>query len=262
MNLRAAGSPRRRRARSLRPFLIFAALALVPLAIVLLKLFGDRPLPELPIQHFYIVSAASLLAAAVAAILAVTTVQIGLYRVLLICLGFTSMGAIFAVHGLLTPGVIVSDRLEVSAYRVVGMSAYFSVAVPAIFFAASFTPGTAWLERRIPFWPAGWLVVVTFVAVAAYGAVAFLKTNLLSTSPLSRPPYSIALVIGTIGLLFFSAFRQGRLYRTTGLASQADLIFALVLLADAAALQPQWAKRIREAEREAGRHERDRVPIR
>lgn len=201
----------------------------------MLKLFDDRPLPEFPVQHFYIVSAASLLAATVAAILAVTTIQIGLYRVLLICLGFTSMGGIFAVHGLLTPGVIVPDRLEESAYRVVGMSAYFSVAVPAIFFAASFAPGTSWLERRIPFWPAGWLVVVTFVAVAAYGAIALLKTNLLSASVLSSPPYSTVLVIGTIGLLFFSAFRQGGLYRTTGLSSQADLIFAFVLLADAAA---------------------------
>ena len=25
-------------------------------------------------------------------------------------------------------------------------------------------PGMAWLESRLPFWPAGWLVVVTFVA--------------------------------------------------------------------------------------------------
>lgn len=234
MNLTAADSTRLRRAGSLRPILIFASLAFVPATIVLLKVFDDRPLPELPLQHFYIVSAASLLAAVVAAILAVTTVQIGLYRVLLICLGFTCMGGIFAVHGLLTPGVVVPDRLEASAYRAVGMSAYFSLAVPALFFAASFAPGTSWLERRIPFWPAGWLVVVTFVAVAAYGAIALLKTNLLSGSFLSSPPYSTALEIGSIALLLFSAFRQARLYRTTGLASQADLIFAFVLLADAA----------------------------
>jgi hypothetical protein len=207
----------------------------IPLTIAALKLFADQPLPEWSIQHFYIVSAASLLAAAVAAILAVTTAQIGLYRVLLICLGFTSMGAIFAVHGLLTPGVIVPERLEDSAYRVIGMSAFFSLAVPALFFAASFTPGMAWLEKRLPFWPAGWLVVVTFVAVAVYGGVALLKTNLLSTSALSGPPYSTVLVMGTIALLFFAAFRQAALYRTAGLAGQADLILAFVLLADAAA---------------------------
>jgi hypothetical protein len=107
--------------------------------------------------------------------------------------------------------------------------------VPALFFAASFTPGMAWLEKRLPFWPAGWLVVVTFIAVAVYGGIALLNTNLLSTSALSSPPYSTVLVIGSIALLFFAAFRQAALYRTAGLTGQADLIFAFVLLGDAAA---------------------------
>jgi hypothetical protein len=224
-----------RHARRVRPLLIVVGLALVPVTIVLLKLFVDRPLPEWSTQHFYIVSAASLLAALVAAILAFTTAQIGLYRVLLICLGFSSMGGIFAIHGLLTPGVIVPDRLEDSAYRVVGMSAFFSLAVPALFFAASFSPGMAWLEKRLPFWPAGWIIVLTLVVVAAYGAIAFLNLNLLSASSLASPPYSTVLVISAIALLFFAAFRQAALYRTAGLTSQADLTFAFVLLADAAA---------------------------
>lgn len=233
--LSPAGNWTRLRRGEIRPLLTVGALTLVPVAIVLVKVFAAGPLPEWSLQHFYIVSAASLIAAAVAGILAFTAAQIGLYRVLLICLGFTSMGGIFAVHGLLTPGVIVPESLEVSAYRVVGMSAFFSLAVPAVFFAASFTPGIAWLERRLPFWPAGWIVVVTAVAVAAYGAVALWNTNLLSTSWLASPPYSTVLVVGAIALLFFAAFRQAALYRTAGLASQADLTFAFVLLADAAA---------------------------
>jgi hypothetical protein len=145
------------------------------------------------------------------------------------------MGGIFAILVLLTPGVIVPDRLEDSAYRVVGMSAFFSLAVPALFFAASFSPGMAWLEKRLPFWPAGWIIVLTLVVVAAYGAIAFLNLNLLSASSLASPPYSTVLVIGAIALLFFAAFRQAALYRTAGLTSQADLTFAFVLLADAAA---------------------------
>jgi hypothetical protein len=241
VKLTPADWSRPRPADNLRPILLTTALVLVPAAIVLLKMFGDSPLAELPVQHFYIVSAASLLAAAVAAILAVTTTQIGLYRVLLICLGFTSMGGIFAVHGLVTPGVIVSDRFEDYAYRVVGMSAYFSLAVPAMFFAASFSPAAAWLERRLPFWPAGWFVVLTMVALAAYGAIALLKTKFLSASALSSPPLSTVLVIASIGLLFFSAFRQARLYRTTQLPSQADLLFAFVMLADAAAAMALFA---------------------
>lgn len=212
-----------------------STLVLVPATIFLLKALNPAALPEWPVQHFYIVSAASLLAAAVAAILAVTTVQIGLYRVLLLCLGFTSMGGIFAVHGLLTPGVVIPEHLEDIAYRVIGMSAYFSIAVPAVFFAASFAPGLPWLEERLPFWPAGWLVLLTVVALVTYGAVAFIKTTFLSMSFLANPPFSYVLVFGTIALLAFSAFQQGRMYLTTGLTSQADLIFAFVLLAYAAA---------------------------
>jgi len=219
----------------IRPLLIGAALTVIPLTIVVLRLLASQPLPEWSTQHFYIVSAASLLAMITAAILAVTTAQIGLYRVLLVCLGFTSMGAIFAVHGLLTPGIIIPDRLEDAAYRAVGISAFFSLAVPAVFFAASFLPGMAWLESRLPFWPAGWLVVVTFVAVAIYGGIAILDMNVLSTITLSSPPYSTSFVVGTIALLLFAAARQAALYRTAGLSSQADLTIAFVLLANAAA---------------------------
>lgn len=208
---------------------------MIPACIALVKLFADRPLPEWSTQHFYIVSAASLLAMLVAAILAVTTAQIGLYRVLLMCLGFISMGGIFAVHGLLTPGVIVPDSLEDSAYRAVGVSAFLSLAVPALFFALSFAPGMAALEKRLPFWPAGWLIVVTFVLVAGYGAISLLNVNLVAASSLAQPPYSTVLILGTIALLFFAAFRQAARYRTAGLTSQADLIFAFIVLADAAA---------------------------
>ena len=218
-----------------RLLLIAGALTVIPLAIVALKLFADQPLPEWSSQHFYIVSAASLLAMVVAAILAVTTAQIGLYRVLLVCLGFTSMGGIFAVHGLLTPGIIIPDRLEDAAYRAVGISAFFSLAVPALFFAASFLPGMAWLESKLPFWPAGWLVVVTLVAVAIYGAIAVLDMNLLSASSLSSPPYSTVFEVGSIALLLFAAARQAALFRTAGLPSQADLTLAFLLLADAVA---------------------------
>lgn len=218
-----------------------ATVAIVLLVILLLKLVNPTPLPESSVQHFYIVSGASLLAAAVAAILALTTVQIGLYRVLLLCLGFASMGGIFAVHGLLTPGVVVPDRLEVSAYRVVGISAYFSLAVPAVFFAVGFAPGMAWLERRLPFWPAGWLVALTAVALVAYAAIAFLGTGFLSATVLADASFKTAATIATIALLLFAALQQARLYQTTGLAGQADLIFAFVLLAEASVAMAAFA---------------------
>src|SRR5205823_10954472 len=59
---------------------------------------------RVPLQHFYIVTAVSLLAFGLAVLLAIAAMQIAQYRVLFLCLGFMGMGGFFAVHGLLTPG--------------------------------------------------------------------------------------------------------------------------------------------------------------
>ncbi len=224
----------RRRPADLSPFLLLTAVLLVPASFIPLAVAHGGPLIVIPYQHFYIVSGISLLAALVAGILAVTTIQIGLYRVLFICLGFMSMGAIFSLHGLTTPGILVPNLFSKFAGSAVAASAYLSLAVPAVFFAASYAPGMAWLERRLPFWPAGWLVLFVILALVAYGAIA-IKTWVLAELPLSVPPFSTALAIATIGLFFVAALRQARTYRITRLATQANLIVSYVLLADAAA---------------------------
>jgi hypothetical protein len=187
-----------------------------------------------PYEHFYIVSAVSIVAATVAAALAVATIQVGLYRVLLLCLGFMSLCAIFAVHGLTTPGILVPDLFKEYPGSAAAASAYLSLAVPALFFAASYMPGLARLERRLPFWPAGWLVLFVVIGLLAYAAIAVYRTWLIAQLPLSRPN-STALAILSIALFFFAAMRQARSYRRARLASQAFLIAAFVLLADAAA---------------------------
>jgi hypothetical protein len=113
----------------------------IPVSFVPLVATSGGGLLVIPYQHFYIVSAASILASLVAAVLAIATVQIGLYRVLLLCLGFMSMGAIFAVHGLTTPGILVPNLFKFFVGSAVATSAYLSLAVPAVFFAASYLPG-------------------------------------------------------------------------------------------------------------------------
>jgi HD-GYP domain-containing protein (c-di-GMP phosphodiesterase class II) len=216
---------------------------LVPASFVPLAIAAGGSLIVIPYQHFYVVSAVSLLAALVAGVLAVTTIQIGLYRVLFLCLGFMSMSAIFAVHGFSTPGILVPRLLVKSAGSAVAISAYLSLAVPGIFFAASYAPGMAKLERRLPFWPAGWLVVFVTAILVAYGFIA-IKTWMLVHLPLSQPPYSTALTIGSILLFFAAAIRQAKTYRVTRLESQATLILAFVLLAEAAAAMvvfPVWS---------------------
>ncbi len=216
---------------------------LVPATFVPLAAAGGGGLLVVPYQHFYIVSAVSLVAATLAAALALATVQIGLYRVLFLCLGFTSLGAIFAVHGLTTPGILVPNLFTEYSGSAVAISAYLSLAIPGLFFAASYMPGLARLERRLPFWPAGWLVVFVIIGLAVYAGVAIYRTGLIAALPLSDRPYSTALAILSIGLFFFAALRQARIYRRSRLGTQAFLLAAFVLLADAAAamvLFPVW----------------------
>jgi hypothetical protein len=171
----------------------------------------------------------------VAAALALATVQIGLYRVLFLCLGFMSLCAIFAVHGLTTPGILVPNLFREYSGSAVAISAYLSLAIPAIFFAASYVPGLARLESRLPFWPAGWLVLFVIIGIAAYAGIAIYRTWLIAALPLSQPPFSTGLAIFSIALFFFAALRQARSYRRARLVSQAFLLAAFVLLADAAA---------------------------
>ncbi len=208
---------------------------LVPASFLPLAAAGGGGLLAVPYQHFYIVSAISLLAAVIAAALALATVQIGLYRVLFLCLGFMSMGAIFAVHGLTTPGILVPNLFKIYPGSAVVTSAYLSLAVPAVFFAATYVPGLARFERRLPFWPAGWLVLFVAIGLGSYAAIAIYNTTYIARLPLSQPPYSTALAIGSVGLFFFAAVRQARSYRKARLASQACLLAAFILLADAAA---------------------------
>jgi len=162
---------------------------------------GSDPSIDVPREHFIIVTTVSLMAFALAALLAVASVQIAQYRVLFLCLGFMAMGGIFAVHGIETPGILMSGEY-VAAVK--GVSAYLSLFVPALFFAASYTPLTAAFERRLPYSPAGWLIVLVGAALAIYGVLAVASTELIAELPFGVKPYSTAMAGASIALLLFS----------------------------------------------------------
>jgi HD-GYP domain-containing protein (c-di-GMP phosphodiesterase class II) len=96
-------------------------------------------------------------------------------------------------------------------------------------------PGLARLERRFPFWPAGWLVLFVVIGLAVYAGVSIYRAGLIAELPLSLPPYTTVLAILSIGLFFFAAMRQARTYRRARLASQGFMLAAFLLLANAAA---------------------------
>ena len=209
---------------SLLPVLLFAWWRTVPATDLVVRV---------PFQHFLIVSTVSLLAFAMAVLLAIAALQIAQYRALFLCLGFMAMGGIFAVHGLSTPGILGAGEAGEYAGRIVGVSAFLSLFVPALFFAASYTPITGTFERRLPFSPAGWVIAVVAAAIATYASIAFLSGAWIAALPFGTAPYSYAMAAATIALLLFSLVQQSRSYRLSHLPLQGMLALAFLLLIEA-----------------------------
>jgi hypothetical protein len=229
-----AGIPSRHWTGSVSPAAALGSL-LFPAGIFAWLLAHPAADPSLvvPRQHFLMVTAVSLLAFGLAALLAIAAVQIAQYRVLFLCLGFMAMGGIFAVHGIDTPGILQGGQASKYARAVVGVSAYLSLFVPALFFAASYTPLTAAFERRLPFSPAGWLIVLLATALGIYGVLAVASTEVIADLPFGVRPYSTLMGLTTLALLLFSAWRQAAAYLVARLPLQGVLVLSFLLLAEA-----------------------------
>ena len=186
-----------------------------------------------PYYHFTIVTVVALLAFGLALMLALAALQIAQYRVLFMALGFMAMGGVFAVHGISTPGFLKSGPAAHYAGAVVGISAYLSLFVPACFFAASYTGLTTTFERRLPFSPAGWLVVVMATALGLYLALALADTKLLAQLPFGTKPYSYVMATVTCALLVFAAVRQAGAFFVSRIPMQAILVLTFILLIEA-----------------------------
>ena len=194
---------------------------------------SSDPSFTVPYQHFAIVTTVSVLAFVLALMLAAAALQIAQYRILFLALGFMSMGGIFAVHGISTPGILTTGEAAKYAGAVVGISAYLSLFVPALFFAASYSGVTATFERRLPFSPAGWLIVVLATALVLYLAMALAGTELLAELPFGSKPYSYLMATVTCALLIFACVRQAGAFFTSRIPMQAVLAFVFLLLVEA-----------------------------
>ncbi len=200
---------------------------------------------QLPVQHFFVVTDISLIAAGVALLVARAALQSDHVRVLLIALGFMSMAGLFAVHAIATPGVLGAGGLVSSqgyfasassamSYggTVIGLSAYLSLFVPALFFAASFSPVALRLKQRVRFAATG-MVIVVAAALVAYGAIAVLNPRLLTSLPLADPQYAYLLAVISAVLFIFAATRQAETYARTRLPIQGALVISFIFLSEA-----------------------------
>ncbi len=179
-----------------------------------------------PTFHFYVVSATALLAAAALAAVAVASRTIRSTRLLFLNLAFLSIAAVFAVHGLATPGFIHEEP-----YPAVAVSAWLSVFLGAAGIALSAVqpppPAARLLERH------GRLVVLGAVgALAAYFIAALFvhESEWLSWVPIGDRRFQLALTAVTLGLLVFGTWRYLDAYLFTRLPAQGAMALALALL--------------------------------
>ncbi|MFN2521295.1 MAG: adenylate/guanylate cyclase domain-containing protein [Candidatus Limnocylindria bacterium] len=202
------------------------------------------------VQHLVITTNVAVLAFAAGLLVARAALELRQYRALLVALGFGSIGGIFAVHGLATPGVILRGDPR-DALAVLALSAQLALLVPAVLFAVRYTSAVERLERLVPARALLTLVVGGIVLYAMYGLVApaavgtvmrallpstagafggyagFATNNGLGTSDV------LILLPGVVavGLFVFSAARQGREYLRSRLPMQGALIVSYALLA-------------------------------
>jgi putative nucleotidyltransferase with HDIG domain len=217
----------------------------IALALVVLGLLVGLPAVNLtidiPIQHFYIVSAVALLALMVAILLAVSAAQLQHYKLLLLSIGFMAMAGLFSVHGLATPGVLVPASTEygpaAGSHSVVGVAGFLSLLVPSLFFAGAYLPMLTLYERRLPFWPAGALVLVVASALAVFGIFAFASSDAIADLPVTATPVVYGLTAVTVGCFGFAGLRQFASYRVSRLRLQGSLALAFPLLACAVLAQ-------------------------
>ncbi|MEA2683352.1 MAG: hypothetical protein QOK05_1680 [Chloroflexota bacterium] len=187
-----------------------------------------------PIEHFWVVSAVALLALLVAVMLAFSAAQLQHYKLLLLSVGFMTMAGLFTIHGLATPGVIASATGEyatAATQSVVGVAGFLSLVVPAVFFALAYLPLLALYERRLPFWPAGALVLVALAAVGVFGVLAFASEEAIAELPLVSKPVIYATAAFGIACLLFAGYEQLMSYRVSRLRLQGSLALAFPLLA-------------------------------
>lgn len=189
---------------------------------------GWDPMFVAPKQHFYIVSAATLLSGAIGTALALSVSSVRSTRTVYLALGFIAVALIFATHGLGTPGFIV-PRGEYP-YAVI-ISAGLSQTVGAVFIAMSVLP-TTWPGSKFVQQRPTAILGVALVLLFGYLASMMWHPEWWDWVPRTQP-WDTILAGLTVTLLAFSGWRYYRSWVLTQLPGQLAMVAALGFLAEA-----------------------------
>ena len=195
----------------------------LPLVFVLTEFGGVMVMPPLWV-HFYGVGVSALAAAVLALLLMSVGARRGDARTVLVGGGFTVMAALLAVHGLVTPGVLVGNN------GVIALTGGATLPVGAAVLALSGVPRLN-ARRSIPFLLG--LVATSVVVIVSVSLVGVLVPRLVPSVPAARSPEAWALL--AIGLLLLGALaiRAARTFLLTRRTADLIVVVGLLLLASA-----------------------------
>ncbi len=174
---------------------------------------------SLPLFHFYIVTFTTFSAAVIAILLSQALQSIARPRHFLAALAFAIIGVIFFVHGLATPGALISY-----VHPAISWSAWLTLFSSGVIFALASLDGPqgfpAWLSTRR-------IIYVATAGVIIYLAIAFFAPQLLEWITLNTDPWHRRLIFfATLGLWLFAMFRLGQVWLDSH--SRVDGVLAFV----------------------------------
>jgi HD-GYP domain-containing protein (c-di-GMP phosphodiesterase class II) len=207
------------------PLSAVGLLLVVSLPVVqVLWAYGDvMVMPPLWV-HFYGVGVSALAAAALALLLMSIGARRGDARTVVVGGGFTIMAALLAVHGLVTPGVLVGQN------GVIALTGGATVPVGAAVLTLSGVPRLN-ARRSIPFLLG--LVAVTVAVIVGVSLVGILEPRLVPSVPAARSTAAWALLVVGSLLVGALAIRAARTFLLTRRAADFVAVLGLVLLGSA-----------------------------
>jgi putative nucleotidyltransferase with HDIG domain len=205
------GSVTRLRPDAARVAILLAALA--PAGLV--ALVGGRMFMPAAIVHFGVVAAAAAIAGTASVALTVAGVRAGDGRAMLLGTAFSTMTALFGVHGLLTPGVLVGPN------GVMVLAGGLSMPVGAGLLALTALPA---LRRPARIVPLLILQATLAIGVVALAALALIDPTLVPVVPRTRSGLALVALVFSYACLAVLGARGLRTYALTRRRSDALVV--------------------------------------
>jgi len=210
-----------------RTWALAGSASLAPLAA--LAFFKAFPGSDSPIMgnnlHFWSVGVTALAAAIACALVVASARSLRETRLLFLALAFMSIGGVFSIHGLLTPGVVVDEF-----YPTLAVSSWVSILAGSAFVALSAMTLPQPAERAVR--RAGTVLFAgAAIGIGLYVALSLAFPGWLNGAPTDERDVQYFLAMLATGLFAFGALRYWQAYQFARLTSQGAMVVALVLLA-------------------------------